>query len=258
VVWIGAASRSEFQAARQLLDEQTCLDVVADVAQAIDYCDTAQSVDLAIVAQAFPGEFSREAIDRLRRRHPLLPLWGLLGSWCEGEMRSGAAWHGVPRVYWHQFELRMGEQLARLRAGQTPQWIEPLTASEEERFLAFSDRPLARGDGLVVVDSLNCDSSQFLAQTCRRHGYQVVEVTRLAAQIRGVRVAVWDCEQFDRDIARLESLVNAVWPAPVVALVSFPRIDQVRAALRAGAAAVLSKPLRLSEFLSLLSRVPSP
>ena len=50
------------------------------------------SPDVIVVAQAFPGQFSHQAIDRLRRLAPLARMVGLMGSWCEGEMRTGSPW----------------------------------------------------------------------------------------------------------------------------------------------------------------------
>ena len=258
VLWLGDRNRLEFRAAWNRLHAQTRLSCARTLEQAVELA-AAQDLDLAVIAQAFPGEFSLDQIERLRRADPLLPLISLLGSWCEGEMRSGQPWPGVPRLYWHQFEERLTEDLARLRAGRAPHWTEPVTASAEERFLTASAQPLATGQGLIVIDSPYFDGSAWLAQACRRQGYEAVEMTggSAAARIRGARAAVWDGVRFDGELDRLQSLVQAVRPAPVVALLSFPRIDQTQAALAAGAAAVLSKPLRLSEFFSLLAHLPA-
>ena len=58
--------------------------------------------DLIVLAQTRPGQFSADEVDRLRRATPSARLSGLLGSWCEGEARSGTPWPGVMRTYWHQ------------------------------------------------------------------------------------------------------------------------------------------------------------
>ena len=62
----------------------------------------------------FPGQFSCEAIDRIRTRAPLARLVGLLGSWCEGEVRSGQPWPGTIRIYAHQWPGRAEQELKRL------------------------------------------------------------------------------------------------------------------------------------------------
>ena len=74
------------------------------------------AVDVIVVAQAYPGQFSGEALDRLARLAPLARVVVLLGSWCEGEVRSGRPWPGAIRVYWHQWPARCAQELGRLRA----------------------------------------------------------------------------------------------------------------------------------------------
>ena len=56
------------------------------------------AVDVIVVAQARPGEFSHAQIERLRQAAPLARIVGLLGSWCEGEMRSGRPWPAAVRT----------------------------------------------------------------------------------------------------------------------------------------------------------------
>ena len=72
--------------------------------------------DVIVVAQAFPGQFSLDEIDRIRGLAPLARLLGLLGSWCEGEVRTGLPWPAVIRIplsgsfyqyfhWWHSTRL---------------------------------------------------------------------------------------------------------------------------------------------------------
>jgi CheY-like chemotaxis protein len=257
VLWLGDCDRHEFVAAREFLLRHTRLETATTLKQALDLLAAEPRFELEVIAHSFPSLFSTADIDVLRRARPLLPLLGLMGSWCEGEPRSGQPWPGVPRVYWHQFEERLRGELSRRFAGAMPDWEAPVTVSEEERFLSATGQPLARGEGLIVIASPFFDGSQMLAEACRRQGYQTVELSSdpVAGQVRGVRAAVSDFGRFDGQVARLQSLALAVRPAPVVALLSFPRIDQTQAALAAGASAVLSKPLRLAEFFDLVSRL---
>ena len=45
--------------------------------------------ELIVMAQSRPGVFSAQWIERLRRSAPLAGVVALLGTWCEGETRSG-------------------------------------------------------------------------------------------------------------------------------------------------------------------------
>ena len=45
--------------------------------------------DLIAIAQSRRGQFSQTEINQLRRRFPLVPIVVVVGSWCEGETRSG-------------------------------------------------------------------------------------------------------------------------------------------------------------------------
>ena len=77
---------------------------------------------------------------------PLARIVGLLGSWCEGEVRSGRPWPGAMRIYWHQWPGRWHAELDRLR-GACPIWGLPLTAGDEDRVPAMFDAPLPRRQG---------------------------------------------------------------------------------------------------------------
>ena len=89
-------------------------------------------VDVIVIAQARPGEFSHDNVQRLRQIAPLARIVALLGSWCEGESRSGKPWPGVVRTYWHQWPARAERELRRLAAGECSAWALPPTATDEE------------------------------------------------------------------------------------------------------------------------------
>ena len=101
---MGDCDRSEFTGARNVLGRMgrvTSFPEAESAAAALSRADVAH--DVIVVAQAFPGQFSADAIDQLRRAAPLARVVGLLGSWCEGETRTGWPWPAAIRVYWHQW-----------------------------------------------------------------------------------------------------------------------------------------------------------
>ena len=74
-------------------------------------CEGKVMPDLIVIAQTFPGQFSHQAVERLRRLAPLARVVGLMGSWCDGEMRTGSPWPAVVRTYWRQWTARCHRQL---------------------------------------------------------------------------------------------------------------------------------------------------
>lgn len=256
ILLLGETDRTEFRHTRAVLEGLGRVVRAPDAAAAEEILRQGESADLIVAAQAFPGEFSHAAIDRLRRLAPLARVLGLLGSWCEGEMRTGKPWPAAIRVYWHQFAPRCQRELARLHGGRGSAWGLPATATEEERLLAADDHPQPARQGLIAVHARWFAMEDWLSAALRARGFSTVWLRPpQPARIEGAAAAVFDGsdlrgEEFDE----LKRLAEAVRPAPVIALLDFPRVEDHRRALEAGAAAVLSKPLLLDDLFWHLDR----
>jgi hypothetical protein len=187
----------------------------------------------------------------------LARIVGLLGSWCEGEMRSGRPWPAAVRTYWHQWPARADRELRRLAAGRSSAWTLPLTATEEDRLLADADRALPARSGLIAIAARSFVMADFLAVACRRCGYATAWLRPSAAvRLAGATAVVFDgsdCRGAERD--ELQRLAAAMAPAPLLALLDFPRIEDLERCRAAGAAAVLSKPLQLADLFWRLERL---
>jgi len=286
ILFVGDADRSEFRQARACLDRWGAVQgfADADLAAAALAADRL-SPDVMVVAQAFPGQFSHQAIDRLRRLAPLARVLGLMGSWCEGEMRSGSPWPATVRTYWHQWPARCDRQFRRLAMGQSCSWALPLTATEEERLMVdaaeclpeegphpcahFTPRCatawnkqcgfsslhpalLVPSSGtLVAIRSQSHEMADWLSAACRSHGLVTIWQRDSAfARVEGAMAAIFDgTDLCDDECDALRRFVVAVRPAPVIALLSFPRIEDHDRALSAGASVALSKPLMVEDLL---------
>lgn len=253
ILLVGNIERREFGEARASLEAGGRLTTAADVEAAARLLTNQQSApDVIVVAQAFPGQFSAEAIDRLRVLAPLARVIGLMGSWCEGEMRTGKPWPAAVRVYWHQWPARCAQELCRLAEGFCSTWGLPATASEEERFLSMADGSIRPSGlrGLVAIHTPWFDMYEWLSAACRCRGYSTVWLRDDRAHgVAGVQAGIFDATECRADeAASLARLAAAIRPAPVVALLDFPRVDDCDRALRAGAAAVLSKPLLIDDL----------
>ena len=279
ILLLGDTNRPEFCEARGCLTSCGVVTEFADVnAAAAALTEDRLSPDVMVVAQAFPGEFSHQAIDRLRRLAPLARVVGLMGSWCEGETRSGSPWPATVRTYWHQWPARCNRQLRHLTMGESCSWALPATTTEEERLLADAsqhsgaDIPVCASEsnggrqeclphqfqGLVAVRSRSREMADWLSAACRSRGFVTLWQRDLAlARVEGATAGVFDVGDFsDDDRESLHCFAAALRPAPVVALLSFPRIEDHRRALSAGATAVLSKPLMVEDLLESLCALP--
>lgn len=262
ILLLGDSSRAEFAGAVEQMRATCRVIEFADVADAIACCQRgAPPPILAVIAVSRPGQFSDDAIARLRQRLPLVPLVALLGAWCEGEVRSGAPWPGVVRVYWHQWPQRYAQESARLIAGQSGSWSLPDTASAEERLLGQVDTSPGRSRGLVAVVAERREVAEWLVTTCRHAGWATLWNAHWPwAETHGADLALWDAGLIDGQTQQvLRQIGDTFGNVPVVALTDFPRSDDRQRLAAAGVAAVLSKPLLASDLAWQLERLaPAP
>ena len=257
VLAIGDLDRTEFSEAAASLARGVQLVRATGIQQAIESFSLEDvHPDVIVLAQAWPGQFSLADVDRLRQAAPLTRIIGLLGSWCEGEARSGAPWPGVPRIYWHQWPVRWRTELARHATGVCPAWGQPVTFTEEERLLL----PVNEMDSRQGTVALSCHDpavEAWLSAALGAQDYSCVAITgSLSTRIRGVDAALWEEHACDAaEVEDLKRLVAALAPAPVLALLSFPRAEDCERTLSGGAVAILSKPLLLGDLFAELERV---
>ncbi|HLA85051.1 MAG TPA: hypothetical protein VJL29_09670 [Thermoguttaceae bacterium] len=256
---LGDSRRGEFAPARASLERLGRVVDARSVDEAVALLDEgAMAPAVVVVAQSYPGEFSADAIDRIRRAAPLARIVGLLGSWCEGETRSGHPWPGVIRLYWHQWRPQAERELARLIADGGSTWSLPSTATDEERLLARTPEAadansldVEGGLGLVALCADRADIHDWLSAALVRRGYSTAWLRPgEPVRLQGVRAAVFDAGLADRhETISLHELAVKLGPrVPIVALADFPRIENHDRLLAAGASAVLSKPLLLDDL----------
>ncbi len=209
------------------------------------------------MAQTWPGEFSGSDVDRLRYLVPQARVSELLGSCCEGPARTAQPAPGAMRHHWHQWLARFEPEFARRAAGQCPTWSLPLTATDEERLLALPRTTTPACDrGLIVVVSRHGELARALCDACPQHGFAGLWIRQQSRgpYLAGVRAVVWEAPAspaaWPGEIAELKS-----FDAPVVALASFPRADDIERFRAAGAAAVVSQPFWLGDLFGQIDRL---
>lgn len=220
-------------------------------------CPTPQ---LVVLAESRCGQYSHAAIDALRKRAPLVRVWRLLGSWCEGEARSGRPPAATVSTYWHQYRARLAREIETVRCGHRPGWALPLTATSDERILAQSDDGFGRNrSGTIAICTASATASAALDDLCRAVGYQTVMIADDGRfRIAGAAAVLWDTTTRRlHDAAYVEELTGRATGAPLLAIVGFPRADDVEQARRLGIAGVISKPFLAGDLLWHLDRVAS-
>jgi CheY-like chemotaxis protein len=270
VLLIGDCQREEFSAARQTLRATTRLVELTTINEALAWLpETADShatqtpPDLIILAQAWPGQFSIAEVDRLRREAPWARLVGLLGSWCKGESRSGQPWPAVPRTYWHQWSARWQSDLQRLDRGLCPTWGLPVTAAADEPLLMQSDASsippasMVLPAGLVVLSTASSEMAGLLTAVCGElHQATVTLSAQHETVVSGAQAGIWDGTCLDIDAQRsLTEFRTMLGTVPVIALLDFPRREDVRIALDTGASCVVSKPFLVADLAGELRRL---
>lgn len=211
--------------------------------------------EVIILAQSRPGVIGPREIERLRRSAPLAGAVSLLGSWCEGETRTGRPAAGVGRLYWYEFPSWWRRQLALREAGRCPEWARGVDCR-----LMIDDCRLGEPGNLIVVETNRDDTAAALADVLKSAGGESVwwKPGREQVEIRGVTAGIWEGGQLnDVELERLTAFCArlAEFEAPVVALLDFPRRDRCDAARQAGTAAVLGKPWLNADLVATLRHV---
>lgn len=242
---LGDTRRAEFRHAAELLAAETVL-----VNHAKD-----RDVDLYVVAQSRPGEFSSQQMDALRRARPTVPIVALLGSWCEGETRTGYPWPADARVFWYEFSDWWRGCRQSLRNGHCPSWGLPLTVTEEERLLAGPSAALPRSRGLVAIATRRSATADALADACSIQGWATAWLRPgLGDSIRGASAVVWEGVQLGpAEMDELAQLATRFPHVPRVALLDFPRAETRDRASAAGVTHVLAKPFVLGDLFAALA-----
>lgn len=242
-------------------DFREAIDLLRTNAQIVNA--TNESPELIVIAQSRPGTISSREIEAMRRAMPLAGMVALVGSWGEGETRTGCPWPGVERQHWYEFPSWWRRQLASRAAGRCPDWARPGDLRFRICDVGYRNM-LSRNAGLVVVRAAGRETADVLSDLLMREGYATAwqPIGRSLTPIHGAIAGVWEGGQLsDREADDLSAFCRKLANdgAPVVALLDFPRRDCVDRAREIGAAAVLGKPwLNINLIATLHAIVEQP
>lgn len=257
-LFVGDAEHAEFREPIAWLRARLALHVAANPQQALRWLSgPSRRPQLVVVAQPRPGCVSPGDVERLHRAVPLARLVALLGSYCEGEVRSGTPWPGVLRVYWHEWLGRCQAELPGLLAGSTSTWALPRTATGVDQALLAARRGWQQHPGMVLVRTAKHDEFEGLADVCLNLGLSPVWLPpNHPPQLKRADLLLWDSDGRQPDEwMELKQWHDRLHPAPVLYLRGFPRYSDVCLAHQAGADQVLPKPFLLDDLVACIAAV---
>ncbi len=254
VLLIGDFTSSEFQPLRASILPFCDIQAVGCCGKAVKLLQSGQYLfDLVVVAERWPGEHSHGELEELHRTAPITRMIAVSGSWCEGQKRSGKPWPGMLHTSWHNWVAHWQDDLIRLSQNRLPSFGLPVAASEHERMIVRPFPPEAEGK-LIAIRSQREDMADMLASACRSQGYSAAWLDpRYPLRIEGPDAILW--EGSPNQLEDLENTHQRYWQAPLLALLDFPRIDDMDQAIRLGAAEILAKPTQLEDLFARLEGV---
>lgn len=257
VFWIGTAEAPELVQILSALQASVPLQKFAQLADLAPYAASlSMEPALLLLVQRLPGEASAEEVAAVRRRFPLARWLTLLGSWCEGEPRSGKPLPGVARLYWHQWSPRVLGEIRKLAAGEPSEWSLPATAAAEER-LSSDPSPAAReprsARPLIALQTDQREMAEALAALLEQTGFAPCWCRCDCSPTAEIAATVVDlghgCQRAWHSLAETCRATRR----PVLALLSFPRPEDATRARDLGASELLSKPLDSRDLVASLN-----
>jgi hypothetical protein len=260
LLWVGDSSDAELALARRFAAARVAVfdAVTADAAVAAPpapFLD--RSPAAVLLASPTPDCWRLADVIAISRRWPLAPLISIATSLVDGRRRSGPQLSGVEEVAWNELPGRLAWWLHDRARGRPGGLGMPATARREERVIEVAGRvaEFARwpGKSVSIAASRQIDV-EGLADMLAAAGRRIVRRTcGRPALDEPADVLLWDVAAISGAHLTWLGMLAANRPGlAIVVLDSFPRGDSTRAALEAGAVAVLSRPASLESITGIL------
>ena len=241
---------------RELIPSPDCVTTLVPAEKLSDKHLIDASFDLIVLAASRRDQFSHEWVESIRTTAAPTPLVCLLGTWCEGEQRSGEPWPGVRRIYWHQWQNRFAHFVRQLASDQVCDWQLPATSNHADSAINFNlaDATETHDSELIIgISAVSEIRYQMIADASRTLGAVPHWIDRLhqdALITEQLSLVVVDADSWNRDVqSRIRWLRNEMKiDRPLVLLLNFPRQSDLPAVNADGIFEVISKPFQLSDF----------
>ncbi len=215
--------------------------------------------DLIIIAQSRRSQFFASDVEKIQAIFALTPVVGLLGSWCEGEPRSGTPFPGVKRVYWHQWKGRYERFVDELEDSGITGWHTPKTFSVADQISTNHCQPMHSGEiQFVGISAWSRTQYEMVADAIRQFGWEPRWFERATWDEEAARSISAICVEADSWcpdlLKRIKWIRNEIPEAPIVLVLSYPRESEMKEILATGIAEVVSKPFELCDLRSAIHR----
>ncbi len=254
VLLVGCYQRTEFDSAVRSLRQVASLIFAADSQEALSRAREMPIPDVVVLVQSRPGQISDQSVRLLQQAWPLSQFVALLGSWCEGETRTGKPWPDIPRVYSHQW-------LGRLRSALGGQTLLDLSGLRDE-LSNTNSRPSMISGRLIAVYARGFSYAEALGEALAAAGCSVVCLTLGEhAFSAGVAIVLYEVNRDPEGLIEDLDKLRCRHPgAQVVAIGTFPRAEEIDELRKKGVAVVVSQPFRVDDLVHQLGaldmRVP--
>ncbi len=263
VMLIGDSEQREFAAPLTWLGKHCRCHWYPTIAVAVESLrQAAKAPDWIVLVASYRGAFEHAEVEGLHKRAPLARLLTLLGSWCEGEMRSGRALPGVARAYWHQWEARAAAEMLGERAARYAGWSLPRTSLPLDVSLLARAQPhsIMRRDVATPQLSVLAPTRErylTLADALRTCGYPSLwQTATTLASAHDSSAFVIDGDSLTQRISELtQHTIACAVDRPTLLLLDFPRWQEVEQAREWGVRRVLSKPYLLGDLRAILAKI---
>lgn len=234
VLWIGPTHGEELGPCHDRLAENHTVLVEGTPAAGLAAINEGNGFEQTVLACPRPLVITGP-VEVLRDALAQQPLVQLLGTWCEGEGRTGKIVEGVERVFWHAWPAWLS------------QWESNGTAESEQAI----EGPTIGGPtigGLVEIKSGDAEFAKSLIDTLADIAPAIWSPSWYQSVSTPPAVILWDGSQLGgREADELYGICQSASKtgAAVAAMLDFPRPETVAAARDIGVAAVLGKPFSI-------------
>ena len=215
--------------------------------------------DLVAIAQSRQGQFDQALIDAVKAFAGATPVVMMLGSWCEGEVRSDRPAEGVTRVFWHQWKGRFNKFMRHLENDGVTQWHGPETKTDADRIGAPNrlDSKTPSENVCIGISAWNVEAYDSLSAAIQSFGWQTrwVERTNLSSLEGAINAICVDANSRDDNLERrILWLKEQVFEVPMVLSMNFPRNNETSKLRGVGVSHVVSKPFELNDLRDAIAR----
>jgi hypothetical protein len=247
IAWIGATVGIELAWARRAVADVTTVYDFAGPADVVAAPDGGPWPAVALVASDHGSRWTLSDLTAVARRWPLTPLVSVAASIVDGRRRSGPLLPAAEEVPWSEVPARLAWWLADRAAGRPGTLGLPATARREERAMeaVAALRPSPRAAMRVSVAADRPVDLDGLADLVTASGREVLRRSCGRPPLdEPADVLIWDTATLGPTHLAWLGMLAANQPGlGVIVVDSFPRPETALAALEAGAAAVLGRPL---------------